>query len=173
LREARFDAKITDVASVNAGIVDWLVNDCPHRLGLRSNIVPSPESNRRRGFIAWHRGGRLSRGSGLRAAAAASGSAAASGGARDVVFIWPTFLARQTRRRLDIAVASRGGFHGVLRGGFHGLCSLCEIFCDEGMTPLSSILAYLVPAKEEARSKDTQSPQGPALRLGVEGKNYL
>jgi hypothetical protein len=29
---------------------------------------------------------------------------------------------------------------------------------DEGMTPRSSILAYLVPAKEEARSKDTQSP---------------
>jgi hypothetical protein len=26
---------------------------------------------------------------------------------------------------------------------------------DEGMTPQSSILAYLVPAKEEARSKDT------------------
>jgi hypothetical protein len=26
---------------------------------------------------------------------------------------------------------------------------------DEGMTPRSSILAYLVPAKEEARSKDT------------------
>jgi hypothetical protein len=25
---------------------------------------------------------------------------------------------------------------------------------DEGMTPRSSILAYLVPAKEEARSKD-------------------
>jgi hypothetical protein len=44
---------------------------------------------------------------------------------------------------------------------------------DEGMTPWSSILAYLVPAKEEAHSKVTQSPQGPALRLGVEGKNYL
>jgi hypothetical protein len=26
---------------------------------------------------------------------------------------------------------------------------------DEGMTPRSSILVYLVPAKEEARSKDT------------------
>jgi hypothetical protein len=44
---------------------------------------------------------------------------------------------------------------------------------DEGMTPRSSIFAYLVPAKEEARSKDTRSPQGPALRLGVEGENYL
>jgi hypothetical protein len=44
---------------------------------------------------------------------------------------------------------------------------------DEGMTPRSSIFAYLVPAKEEARSKDTRSPQGPALRLGVEGKKYL
>jgi hypothetical protein len=44
---------------------------------------------------------------------------------------------------------------------------------DEGMTPRSSIFAYLVPAKEEARSKDTQSPQGPTFRLGVEGKNYL
>jgi hypothetical protein len=44
---------------------------------------------------------------------------------------------------------------------------------DEGMTPRSSIFAYPVPAKEEARSKDTQSPQGPTLRLGVEGKNYL
>jgi hypothetical protein len=44
---------------------------------------------------------------------------------------------------------------------------------DEGMTPRSSIFAYLVPAKEEARSKDTRSPQGPALRLGVEDKNYL
>jgi hypothetical protein len=42
--------------------------------------------------------------------------------------------------------------------------------CDEGMTPRSSILAYLVPAKEEARSKVTQSPQGPALQLGVEVK---
>jgi hypothetical protein len=29
---------------------------------------------------------------------------------------------------------------------------------DEGMTPRSSIFAYLVPAKEEARSKDTRSP---------------
>jgi hypothetical protein len=44
---------------------------------------------------------------------------------------------------------------------------------DEGMTPRSSIFAYLVPAKEEARSRDTRSPQGPALRLGVEGKKYL
>jgi hypothetical protein len=44
---------------------------------------------------------------------------------------------------------------------------------DEGMTPRSSIFAYPVPAKEEARSKDTRSPQGPALRLGVEGKKYL
>jgi hypothetical protein len=44
---------------------------------------------------------------------------------------------------------------------------------DEGMTPRSSIFAYLVPAKEEARSKDTRSPPGPALRLGVEGKKYL
>jgi hypothetical protein len=41
---------------------------------------------------------------------------------------------------------------------------------DEGMTPRSSIFAYLVPAKEEARSKDTQSPQGPTRQLGVEGK---
>jgi hypothetical protein len=45
--------------------------------------------------------------------------------------------------------------------------------CDEGMTPRFSIFAYLVLAKEEARSKDTRSPQGPALRLGVEGKNSL
>jgi hypothetical protein len=44
---------------------------------------------------------------------------------------------------------------------------------DEGMTPRSSIFAYLVPAKEEARSKDTRSPPGLALRLGVEGKKYL
>jgi hypothetical protein len=44
---------------------------------------------------------------------------------------------------------------------------------DEGMTPRTSIFAYPVPAKEEARSKDTRSPQGPALRLGVEGENYL
>jgi hypothetical protein len=44
---------------------------------------------------------------------------------------------------------------------------------DEGMTPRSSIFAYPVPAKEEAHSKDTRSPQGPALRLGVEGKKYL
>jgi hypothetical protein len=44
---------------------------------------------------------------------------------------------------------------------------------DEGMTPRSSIFAYPVPAKKEARSKDTRSPQGPALRLGVEGKKYL
>jgi hypothetical protein len=42
---------------------------------------------------------------------------------------------------------------------------------DEGMTPRSSIFAYLVHAKEEARSKDTRSPQGPAHRLAVEGKN--
>jgi hypothetical protein len=48
-----------------------------------------------------------------------------------------------------------------------------ERFVDEGMTPRSSIFVYLVPAKEEARSKDTRSPQGPALRLGVEGKKYL
>jgi hypothetical protein len=48
-----------------------------------------------------------------------------------------------------------------------------EMVTDEGMTPRSSIFAYLVPAKEEARSKDTRSLQGPALRLGVEGKNYL
>jgi hypothetical protein len=41
------------------------------------------------------------------------------------------------------------------------------------MTPRSSMFAYLVPAKEEARSKDTWSPQGPAPRLGAEGKNYL
>jgi hypothetical protein len=44
---------------------------------------------------------------------------------------------------------------------------------DEGMTPRSSIFAYLVPAKEEAHSKDTRSPQGPALRLGVEGKKHF
>jgi hypothetical protein len=44
---------------------------------------------------------------------------------------------------------------------------------DEGMTPRSSIFAYPVPAKKEARSKDTRSPQGPALRLGVEGKKPL
>jgi hypothetical protein len=44
---------------------------------------------------------------------------------------------------------------------------------DEGMTPRSSIFAYLVPPKEEARLKDTRSPEGPALRLGLEGKNYL
>jgi hypothetical protein len=35
------------------------------------------------------------------------------------------------------------------------------------------MFAYLVPAKEEARSKDTRNPQGPALRLGVEGENYI
>jgi hypothetical protein len=46
-------------------------------------------------------------------------------------------------------------------------------FIDEGMTPRSSIFAYPVPAKEEARSKDTRSPQGPALRLGVEGKKHF
>jgi hypothetical protein len=34
---------------------------------------------------------------------------------------------------------------------------------DEGMTPRSLIFAYPVPAKEEAHSKDTRSPQGPAL----------
>jgi hypothetical protein len=44
---------------------------------------------------------------------------------------------------------------------------------DEGMTPRSSMFAYLVPAKEEAHSKDTRSPQGLALRLRVEGKKYL
>jgi hypothetical protein len=44
---------------------------------------------------------------------------------------------------------------------------------DEGMTPRSSIFAYPVPAKEEARSKDTKSPQGPALQLGVEGKKHF
>jgi hypothetical protein len=44
---------------------------------------------------------------------------------------------------------------------------------DEGMTPRSSIFAYPVPAKEEARSKDTRSPQGPTLRLGVEGKKHF
>jgi hypothetical protein len=47
------------------------------------------------------------------------------------------------------------------------------MYGDEGMTPRSSIFAYPVPAKEEARSKDTRSPQGPALRLGVEGKKHL
>jgi hypothetical protein len=47
------------------------------------------------------------------------------------------------------------------------------LMVDEGMTPRSSMFANLVPAKEEACSKDTRSPQGPALRLGVEGKNYL
>jgi hypothetical protein len=41
------------------------------------------------------------------------------------------------------------------------------------MTPRFLILIYPVPAKEEARSKDTRNPQGPTLRLGVEGKNYL
>jgi hypothetical protein len=44
---------------------------------------------------------------------------------------------------------------------------------DEGMTPRSSIFAYPIPAKEEARSKDTRSPQCPALRLGVEGKKHF
>jgi hypothetical protein len=44
---------------------------------------------------------------------------------------------------------------------------------DEGMTPRSSILVYPVPAKEEARSKDTRSPQGPTHRLGVEGKKHF
>jgi transposase InsO family protein len=33
---------------------------------------------------------------------------------------------------------------------------------DEGMTPRSLIFAYPVPTKEEARSKDTRSPQGPS-----------
>jgi hypothetical protein len=46
-------------------------------------------------------------------------------------------------------------------------------YTDEGMIPRSSIFAYPVPAKEEARSKDTRSPQGPALRLGVEGKKHF
>jgi hypothetical protein len=54
---------------------------------------------------------------------------------------------------------------------------LCEVQkykdVDEGMTPRSSIFAYPVFAKEEARSTDTRSPQSPALRLGVEGKKYL
>jgi hypothetical protein len=60
-----------------------------------------------------------------------------------------------------------------------GIAFYCEMhrrmstMGDEGMTPRSSIFAYPVPAKEEARSKDTWSPQGPALRLGVEGKNYM
>jgi hypothetical protein len=44
---------------------------------------------------------------------------------------------------------------------------------DEGMASRSSIFAYLVPAKEEARSKDTRSPQGPTLQLGVEGKKHF
>jgi hypothetical protein len=44
---------------------------------------------------------------------------------------------------------------------------------DEGMTPRSSIFAYPVSAKEEARSKDTRSPQGSALRLGVEDKKHF
>jgi hypothetical protein len=59
-------------------------------------------------------------------------------------------------------------FHASPMGGHSG-----QKVTDEGMTPRSSIFAYLVPAKEEARSKDTRSPQGPTLRLGVEGKNYL
>jgi hypothetical protein len=63
------------------------------------------------------------------------------------------------------------------QGGRRHRCAvrvhLSETPPDEGMTPRSSIFAYLVPAKEEARSKDTRSPQGPALRLGVEGKKYL
>jgi hypothetical protein len=50
---------------------------------------------------------------------------------------------------------------------------IMSIVLDEGMTPRSLILVYPVPAKEEARSKDTWSPLGPALRLGVEGKKYL
>jgi hypothetical protein len=37
------------------------------------------------------------------------------------------------------------------------------LLVDEGMTPRSSIFGYPVPAKEEARSKNTRSPQGPAL----------
>jgi hypothetical protein len=45
------------------------------------------------------------------------------------------------------------------------------MMCDEGMTPRSSIFDYPVPAKEEARSKDTKSLQDPTLRLRVEGKN--
>jgi hypothetical protein len=38
--------------------------------------------------------------------------------------------------------------HGALR-------EVCAKTGDEGMTPQLLILAYLVPAKEEARSKDT------------------
>jgi hypothetical protein len=48
-----------------------------------------------------------------------------------------------------------------------------SLVSDEGVTPQSSIFAYPVPVKEEARLKDTRSPQGPALRFGVEDKNYL
>jgi hypothetical protein len=65
---------------------------------------------------------------------------------------------------------------GTLRGRYdehNSKSSLSMKPSDEGMTTRSSIFAYLVPAKEEARSKDTRSPQGPAHRLGVEGKNYL
>jgi hypothetical protein len=58
-----------------------------------------------------------------------------------------------------------------MKKDLHGCSSMMA--GDEGMTPRSSMFAYLIPAKEEARSKDTRSPQGPALRLGVEGKNYL
>jgi hypothetical protein len=46
---------------------------------------------------------------------------------------------------------------------FEALEDLDWLDADEGMTPRSSIFAYPVPAKEEARSKDTRSPQGPAL----------
>jgi hypothetical protein len=53
------------------------------------------------------------------------------------------------------------------------LCMIMAIIADEGMTPRSSIFTYPVPAKEEVRSKDTRSPQGPALRLGVEGKKHF
>jgi hypothetical protein len=59
----------------------------------------------------------------------------------------------------------------VQNKGFH--LKFIETPHDEGMTPRSSIFAYPVPAKEEARSKDTRSLQGPALRLGLEGKKYL
>jgi hypothetical protein len=37
----------------------------------------------------------------------------------------------------------------------HPVASLLLMMSDEGMTPRSSIFAYLVPTKEEARSKDT------------------
>jgi hypothetical protein len=51
--------------------------------------------------------------------------------------------------------------------------SISPTSVDEGMTPRSSIFAYPVPAKEEACSKDIQSPQGPARQLGVEVKKPL